>query len=117
MNEFVDYLGEVFQQFGVVRARRMFGGYGVYLGAVMFGLVADDTLYLKADKQSANLFEEKGLARFEYVNSGKPVKMSYYHAPEEIYDDPDIAKKWAQYAYEAALRSRPPVSKSVKSKT
>jgi len=106
MSEFVDYLVEVFEQFGTVRARRMFGGYGVYHGDLMFGLVANDTLYLKADKQSAKLFEDKGLGQFEYLKSGQSMKMSYYLAPEEIYDDPDVAKKWAQYAYEAALRSR-----------
>jgi DNA transformation protein len=30
--------------------------------------------------------------------------MSYYMAPDEIYDDPDKAKEWAVRAYEAALR-------------
>lgn len=29
-SEFVDYLSEVFADFGPVSARRMFGGYGVY---------------------------------------------------------------------------------------
>lgn len=108
MSEFVDYLMEVFQRFGEVRARRMFGGYGVYHEDLMFGLVADDVLYLKADDQSAKLFEDKALGPFEYVKNGKSMKMSYYMAPEEIFDDPDVAKVWAQHAYEAALRSRRP---------
>ena len=109
MSEFVDYLAEVFRQFGAVRTRRMFGGYGVYHEDLMFGLVASDTLYLKADDQSAKLFEDKGLGQFEYAKNGKTTKMSYYLAPEEIFDDPDAAEMWAQRAYEAALRSRKPV--------
>ena len=111
MSEFVDYLTEVFQQFGSVRTRRMFGGYGVYHDDLMFGLVADDMLYLKADEQSAKLFSDKGLDQFEYVKNGKPMKMSYYAAPEEIFDDPEVATVWARHAYEAALRSKKPVRK------
>ncbi len=58
MSEFVDYLKEVFEQFGQIRARKMFGGYGIYHDGVMFGLVADDTLYLKADENTAPYFKQ-----------------------------------------------------------
>lgn len=108
MSEFVDYLSEVLESFGAIRHRRMFGGYGIYHDDLMFGLVADDVLYLKADDQSCGLFEERGLTPFEYVKKGKVMKMSYYLAPEEIFDDPDIAKVWAHHAYEAALRAKKP---------
>ena len=111
MSEFTDYLSEVFQHFGAIRTRRMFGGYGVYRDDLMFGLVADDVLYLKVDAQSKKLFEEQGLRPFEYVKNGKPMKMSYYTAPEEIFDDPDVANVWAHHAYDAALRSKQPGKK------
>ena len=39
--EFVDYLMDRLGSLGDVRARRMFGGHGVYLDGLMFGLVAD----------------------------------------------------------------------------
>jgi DNA transformation protein and related proteins len=64
MNEFVDYLHEVFELFGPIRARKMFSGYGIYHNGLMFGLVAGDTLYLKADAENANHFEKEGLGRF-----------------------------------------------------
>lgn len=114
MNEFVDYLSEVFEQFGTIRARRMFGGYGVYHNDVMFGLIADNVLYLKADDQTAKLFTDRGLSQFEYVKNERPVKMSYYIAPEEIFDDPQEAKLWAQRAYEAAIRAQMSSKKSKK---
>ena len=63
MNEFVDYLHEVFELFGPIRARKMFSGYGIYHNGLMFGLVAGDTLYLKADAENANHFEKEGLGR------------------------------------------------------
>jgi DNA transformation protein len=34
------------------------------------------------------------------------VKMSYYSAPEEIFDNPEEAKEWAERTYDAALRGR-----------
>jgi DNA transformation protein len=106
MSEFVEYLQEVFERFGPIRARRMFGGWGIYHNDLMFGLVADDVLYLKADEESVQSFRDRGLGQFQYVNKGKAIGMSYYLAPEEIFDDPDEARVWATRAYNAAVRSR-----------
>ena len=106
VSEFVAHLDEVFAAFGPIRARRMFGGYGIYRDDLMFGLVAGDILYLKADAETLARFTARGLAPFEYTKQGKRMKISYYTAPEEIFDDPDEARGWAELAYEAALRSR-----------
>ena len=106
MSEFIDNLNEVFTLFGPIHAKRMFGGYGIYHNELMFGLVADDVLYLKADKLSADRFITHGLEPFEYDKKGKKIQMSYYMASEEIYDDPELAKEWAELAFDAALRGR-----------
>jgi DNA transformation protein len=106
MNEFVEYLKEVFREFGVVSARKMFGGHGIFYDGVMIGLVAKDTLYLKADAKSAPTFLENGLSQFMYPKGEKMVGMSYYLAPEEALEDPSEMQQWAQLAYEAALRTR-----------
>jgi DNA transformation protein len=112
MSGFVDQLEEVFTRFGAIEARRMFGGYGVYHDDLMFGLVVDDVLYLKADKHSSDAFSRRGLPRFEYERGGKKIKLSYYQAPDEIFDDAMQAKEWASRAFEAALRARKPKRKS-----
>ena len=106
MSEFVDSLEEVFALFGPVHSRRMFGGYGIFHDNLMFGLVADDVLYLKADSESSGLFVARGLEPFKYEKKSNIVKMSYYMAPEEVFDDPEHAKHWAERAFEAALRSK-----------
>ncbi|MGH6857144.1 MAG: TfoX/Sxy family protein [Methylocella sp.] len=106
MREFVDYLHEVFELFGPISARKMFSGYGIYHHGLMFGLVAADTLYLKADAENANHFENEGLGRFEYKNGERVVKMSYWRAPAGIMEDRDEAALWARRSYEAALRSQ-----------
>ncbi|MBN4050581.1 TfoX/Sxy family protein [Gammaproteobacteria bacterium AH-315-M22] len=106
MSEFVEYLKEAFREFGVVTIRKMFGGHGIYFDSVMIGLVADDTLYLKADAQSLPKFQEHGLPQFMYAKGEKMVGMSYYLAPEEALEDAAEMRQWARLAYEAALRSR-----------
>lgn len=105
MSDYVEYLKEVFEPFAAVQAKRMFGGHGVFHNGLMIGLVADDTLYLKADSDSAQQFETLGLARFVYEKRGKPMAMSYYQAPAEMFEDPAHARKWAERAYEAAVRA------------
>lgn len=106
MSQYTDYLVEVFSGLGQVQIRRMFGGHGVFYDGLMIGLVASDVLYLKADADSAKTFTERGLAQFVYNKKGSPTGMSYYQAPEEIFDDPDDALHWGRLAYDAALRSK-----------
>jgi DNA transformation protein and related proteins len=84
----------------------MFGGYGVYHEGLMFALIADDTLYLKVDDSTKQQFIDKKLTPFEYDKGNKIVQMSYYLAPEEIFDAPDEATYWARLAYQAALNSK-----------
>ena len=106
MSEFTDHLAELFEAFGPVTVRKMFGGHGIYRDGVMFGLVADDALYLKSDDRNRAMFESCGLPRFEYVKQGRTITVSYYLAPAEALDDPQTLDEWARSAFEAALRGR-----------
>lgn len=105
MNEFIDHLRDVFRLFGPFAAKRMFSGYGLFRDGLMFGIVVRDTLYLKADSQSAPQFETLGLRPFEYQRAGKLARLSYYTAPEAVTEDAAEAAKWARMAFEAALRA------------
>ena len=103
--EFVNYVVDQMQSIGLVTAKSMFGGHGIFLDGSMFGLVADSILYLKVDNENKHLFESKGLEPFSYNKKGKLFKMSYYQAPEETLEDSDEMKIWATLAYQAATRS------------
>lgn len=105
MSEFVDYLPEAFSAFGAIGIRKMFGGHGVYHDEIMIGLIADDMLYLKVDKQSEQQFKALDLPQFKYPKANKLIGMSYYLAPAEALEDPDEMRYWAQLAFDAALRS------------
>jgi DNA transformation protein and related proteins len=104
-NGFVEYLLELLQPLPGVTAKRMFGGYGLFRDGLMFGLVADDTLYLKVDEQNRTDFTSRDLGPFVYQKDGKPMPMSYYQAPGEALDNSDDMCQWAENAYQAAVRA------------
>ena len=99
------YIVELMQSIGPVSAKAMFGGYGIFLKGLMFGLIADSVLYLKIDQETEDEFKALGLEPFTYNKKGKELKMSYYQAPGEVLEDSDEMHLWASKAYSAALRS------------
>lgn len=104
-NEFVTHVVDLLEPLGPVSARRMFGGYGIYLDRLMFALVADDTLYLKVDDESRGEFEAAGLDPFRYTKKGKSYQMSYHAAPEDALEDAELLRDWARKAVDAAMRA------------
>ena len=105
-SEFAAYAVELLGSVGRVAARRMFGGYGVYCDGVMFALVADDVLYLKADAASRGEFERAGSEPFVYDARGRRTTMAYWRAPDEAMESRELAAPWARIALAAALRAR-----------
>jgi DNA transformation protein and related proteins len=104
-SDFVANVLDLLASWGGVSARRMFGGYGLYRQGLMFALVADDVLYLKADDGNRAAFEEAGTKPFTYDGKSKPVTMSYWEAPPDLFDEPEAMRAWARRAFEAALRA------------
>lgn len=104
-NDFVDYVLELLGPLGPVQARRMFGGWGIYLHEQMFALVSDGRLYFKTDRVNRAEFTGRGLAPFRYRRAGRTVTFSYYEAPAEALDDGEALLPWAQLGLEAALRA------------
>ena len=104
---FVVFCLDVLSVVGSVRARGMFGGHGIYLGEVMFALVANDVLYLKVDKETSATFRAAESEPFVYHGKqGKPVTMSYWEMPLEGFESPERAEHWASLAIEAAQRAK-----------
>lgn len=104
-DDFIDYVMELFGPFGTVGARRMFGGHGVYLDGLMFAIVSEDTLYLKADDMNRIEFAQAGCEIFSYARKGKRATISFYRAPEDAMESPELMLPWARTAYAAALRA------------
>lgn len=113
-DDFLEYLRELFSDFGPIDTRAMFGGHGVYFDGRIIGVVIDEALYLKADAETRPAFEAAGCTPFVYESRGKTVAMSYWSLPAEAMDSPQAMLPWARRAVEAALRK--PVGRSRRKK-
>jgi DNA transformation protein len=103
---FKDYVVDQLRSFGGASARAMFGGFGIYKGGVMFGLIAFDELYFKVDDSNQPDFVARKSKPFVYEGKGKPMTMSYWRVPDDVLEDPDQLKDWAMKAYDVALKKR-----------
>ena len=112
--EYKAFLEDQFERFGPVTIRPMFGGAGIFRDGVMFGLVAYETLYLKADAENRGDFEARGMGPFTYEGKSKPVSMSYYEVPIDVLEDAQDLKAWADKAFGIALAAarKKPAKKS-----
>ncbi|HEY6026621.1 MAG TPA: TfoX/Sxy family protein [Pseudolabrys sp.] len=101
-----DYIRDLFSELGTVHIRRMFGGAGIYAGDVMFGLVSDGLIYLKADVGTVPAFEREKCSPFQYITKkGQRAVMSYWRLPDRLYDDPVELAQWARQAIAVARQS------------
>jgi DNA transformation protein len=113
MSDFIPFVQELMEGWAPVSARRMFGGHGLYHEGLMFAIVMDQRLYLKADEVNRPQFEALGLAPFTYAMKGKEVALSYWAAPDAIFDEPSEAVRWAQSSWDAALRGHKAKAKAI----
>jgi DNA transformation protein len=105
--ELADHVCDMLAPLGPVTARGMFGGFGIYLDGLMFALIADEVLYLKADSQTVAAFEAAGMGPFKPF-AHKPMTMPYRQVPADVMDDADELCRWGRDAFGAALRTRKP---------
>lgn len=104
---YVAWCLELLASIGPVRAKRMFGGHGLYAGDVMIGLVDGEQLYMKSDAVTRDRWQAAGGRAFAYSRQDRAaVTMSYWTPPDEAMDSPAAMAPWARLALEAALRSR-----------
>ena len=113
MSDFIPFVQELLEDWAPVSARRMFGGHGLYHEGLMFAIVMDQRLYLKVDEVNRPEFEALGLAPFTYAMKGRDVALSYWAAPDAIFDDPQEAVLWARSAWDAALRGHKAKAKAI----
>lgn len=105
-SNFVNHCLELLAPLGSVRAKRMFGGHGLYCDDLFFALIAADRLYLKVDATSRPAFEQAGCEPFVYDMKGKAQAMGYWSVPAEAMESPALMQPWARQALAAALRAR-----------
>ena len=91
----VDELGPL----GDVTCKKMFGGYGVFCGGVMFALVDSSGVpHLRTNESTTR--------RFESAGSEKHSRMPYWSIPAAVVEDPEELVEWGTEALEVARAAK-----------
>jgi DNA transformation protein len=122
-DSFHDFVRELFAGMGPVQIKRMFGGAGGFRDGLMFLLIADDTIHIKAndDAMKAELREE-GSGPFVWSpqngpRKGEKIDLGYWRLPEPALDDPEEAVRWGRKAFALArvkAKAKPKRTRAVK---
>lgn len=56
--DFVEYVVEQLREAGSVRARKMFGEYGLFCDGTFFGVICDDQFFIKVTPQGDEAFPD-----------------------------------------------------------
>ena len=99
------FLRDQLSRLGHVTLRRMFGKTGVFCDGVMLGMVSDNVLYFRVDDANRSAFAEaKAFPPLNYQKQGDTIDLSFWRAPERLFDEPEELMSWAQAALAAAQR-------------
>ena len=104
-DSFAEFLREQLAPLGRVTMRRMFGKTGVFCDGLMFGMVTDNMLYLRVDDHNRAAFKEaESFPPLSYEKQGAAINLSFWRAPDRLFDEPDELVAWGRQALGAAHR-------------
>jgi DNA transformation protein and related proteins len=102
---FAGFLRDQLAPVGRITVRRMFGKTGVFCDGFMLGMVRDNTLYFRVDDDNRVAFKEaESFPPLNYEKRGGAIDLSFWRAPERLFDEPDELVTWARAALAAARR-------------
>jgi DNA transformation protein len=104
-DSFAEFLREQLAPLGRVTMRRMFGKTGVFCDGLMLAMVTENTLYFRVDDGNRAAFKEaEAYPPLNYGKQGRTIDLSFWRAPERLFDEPDDLIAWARAALAAAQR-------------
>ena len=104
-DSFAEFLRAQFAPLGHITVRRMFGKTGVFCDGLMLGMVRDNTLYFRIDDDNRAAFKEaESFPPLNYEKKSRTIDLSFWRAPERLFDEPDELVTWARAALAAAQR-------------
>jgi DNA transformation protein len=102
---FAEFLRDQLAPLGRITIRRMFGKTGVFCDGFMLGMVTDNTLYFRVDDENRAAFHEaESFPPLNYEKKGGTIDLSFWRAPERLFDESDDLVIWARAALAAARR-------------
>lgn len=102
MSEFKDTVMLQLSELPGLKARAMFGGYGLYSANLIFGLIAGEELYFYTGPGNVPDYEELGMPLFEPFPG---TFMKHYHrVPPDLLGSARQLQEWARKAIEESAK-------------
>src|SRR5205814_8614976 len=81
------------------------GTLSMFCDRMLFAMVVDNMLYFRGDDGNRAAFNEaESFPPLNYKKQGEIIDLSFWRAPERLFDEPDGLVDWARIALEAASR-------------
>ena len=102
---FGEWVHEHFAALGPMQIKPMFGAAAVYSEGLIFALLDDGVVWLKAHEENEPALRAAGSSQFTYpMKDGRIMPMAYWSLPDAAIDDPEEAARWARMSIAAAVR-------------
>lgn len=104
-DDFYMFVKDQLSAWGEIDNKRMFGVKGIYKEGLMFGVIKNDTVYLKVDDSNKYKFIDAGSETLKVFKTNSEV-LTYYRLPENVLDDAQEFVEWAKEAYRIQLKKK-----------
>ena len=102
---FADWVREHLAGLAPIEIKPMFGAASVYAEGLIFALLEDGVIWMKADDENQPALEAEGARQISYTSKdGRVMLMPYWSLPDSAVDDADEAVAWARRSLDAARR-------------
>lgn len=92
--------------FSSLNCRSMFGGYGICQQDIMFALVYDDRLYLRASKELQEIFFQHKMEPLILLNNNRPKLLQYYEVTEQLWSELEQLEKLLIASFSYAVQEK-----------
>ena len=107
--EYTEYVLELLEPIGPVRASRFFGGVGISHGLVQFAMIMGSSLYFVVNDNTRQKYEKAGMTAFSYTTrKGRIQVRKYFELPEEVLTDTEQLRLWASESIQVAAKTKKP---------
>ncbi len=99
------FIKDQLSDFADVEMKKMFGGIGIFLEGIMFGMItAKEEFMMRVGEENQRDYEAKGSKPFHHEKKGKG--MPYWEVPIDVLEDRSELKAWATKSYEIAVAAK-----------
>ena len=95
---------DIFAPLGNIRSRTQFGGMSLSADRVMFALVSDGELYLRATGETETHFRRKKMERLTYRKRGMDVQLRYFKVSARQWSDHQALCELGRLSLQGMLR-------------